>query len=278
VGKTKGKGTWLAVVAGLTLAMGAARAADGAPALWPDYLKDFKLPAGRTWDQYRVRAKDAMPQALIPAGEFLMGSPDGHGQADERPQKRIYVSSFWMDVHDVTVAQYRAFCQATGRPMPEQPARTEALHPMVAVSRDEAAAYAAWAGAVLPSEAQWERAARGGLEARQYPWGDAWDNTLANSVDTGLGRTTPVASYAPNGFGLYDMVGNVWQWCRDNYAENWYAAMPERDPENTAPSPTRVLRGGGWVSGPWYLRVACRIFGTPGLRLDYLGFRCAQAP
>lgn len=245
------------------------------PANWPEYLRDFQPPQGLTWASFRVSPKDGMPQVLIPAGEFLMGSPPGEAGRtdDEGPQKRVYVSAFWMDVHEVTVAQYARFCQATGRQMDTQFNKTT-THPVVMVSWVDATAYAAWAGRELPTEAQWEKAARGGTTTA-YPWGDAFNGTLANNG----GGTKRVGSYAPNRSGLFDMIGNVFEWCRDTYEEDWYRRMPARDPfnaGNTDSSP--VLRGGSWGGSPVYQRVANRDRATPGTRGGDLGFRCAEAP
>jgi len=177
------------------------------------------------WSDVRVSAQDGMPQALIPAGEFLMGTTPEQLQAalkiegmkaeyaeDEQPAKQVHVSAYWMDLHEVTVAQYQAFCQATGREMDTE-YNKDARHPVVDVSWDGATAYAEWVGRELPTEAQWETAARGGTTTA-YPWGDVWDAKRANGRSGGPGTTTAVASYPPNGYGLYDLIGNVSEWCR----------------------------------------------------------------
>ncbi len=238
------------------------------PPGWPEYLRNYEPVPGI---QYRVSPKDGMPQVLIPAGEFLMGSPpnEKNRQDDEGPQKRVFVSAFWMDLHEVTVGQYKKFCQATKRQMDTQYNKDD-RHPVVVVSWDDASAYATWAGRELPTEAQWEKAARGGTTTA-YPWGDTFDAAKANNG----GGTKPVGSYAPNGFGLFDMSGNVWEWCRDWYDEGWYAKMPGQDPVNTTRSNARVCRGGSWNLNPSFLRAADRNWATPDVRNDNLGFRCA---
>ena len=143
------------------------------------------------------------------------------------------------------------------------------------VSWDDASAYAQWAGRQLPTEAQWERAARGGLDGQQYRWGDGFDAAKCANNKT---STEPVGSYPPNGFGLYDMAGNVWQWCRDWYDKDWYAAMPGVNLENTTQGKYRVKRGGSWGSGARDLRGASRDNGRPDLRRDLnIGFRCVEA-
>ncbi|MBI2300079.1 MAG: formylglycine-generating enzyme family protein, partial [Armatimonadetes bacterium] len=240
------------------------------PADWPPaYLEKWRnrLPKGL----YRIRAIDGMPQVLIPAGEFLMGSPRGQfGEADERPQKRVYESAFWIDQHEVTVGQYRRFCRAAGKQMAS--GNSDDTHPVVNVDWNDADAYAKWAGGSLLTEAQWEKAARGGLEGMAYPWGNEFDEAKANNGN----GTKPVASYAPNGYGLFDMAGNVWEWCADWYYAAWYAKMPTKDPVNTTQSGGRVVRGGSWGSDASYLRVADRGYG-PVYRHGDVGFRCCEA-
>jgi formylglycine-generating enzyme required for sulfatase activity len=277
--RTMGKGMCLLALAGLALGLSVARAADGPPPGWPDYLKDFKLPAGRTWDQYRVRAKDGMPQALIPAGAFLIGSPDDDKDAypSEKPRRQIYLSAYWIDLHPVTGGQYKKFCDATGHDMPKDlPEWNKPEHPVVMVSWDNATGYASWAGARLPSEAEYEKAARGGATTR-YPWGDVWSAAMANGGNA-RPATTNVCSYPANGFGLYDMIGNVWEWCQDLFDAGWYKAMPDHDPVNTEKGIRRVLRGGSWNGFAGGLRVAYRNHNRPFLDFEDAGFRCAEAP
>lgn len=200
--------------------------------------------------QFRIREKDEMPQVLIPAGEFLIGSTSNdllNYYFGYYPQRRIYLSAFWMDLHAVTTEQYRAFCIATDWHLVKKPTWGWPLHhPMVGVSWKDAQAYTQYVGAALPTEAQWEKAARGGLEGKLYPWGDTFDATLVGEWPGGGYGVTPVALYAPNGFGLFDMTGNVWEWCDDWYDREYYASMPNTDPHNTSPGQYRVLRGGEW--------------------------------
>jgi len=258
------------------------------PANGPEYLSSFTPPAGMAWSDVRVSAQDGMPQALIPAGEFLMGTTPEQLQAalkiegmkaeyaeDEQPAKQVHVSAYWMDLHEVTVAQYQAFCQATGREMDTE-YNKDARHPVVDVSWDGATAYAEWVGRELPTEAQWETAARGGTTTA-YPWGDVWDAKRANGRSGGPGTTTAVASYPPNGYGLYDLIGNVSEWCRDGYDVGWCGKMPARDPVNETHATDRVLRGGSWFVTQQTLRVASRSGLYPGGRDIGLGFRCAAS-
>jgi len=152
-----------------------------------------------------VKPKHGAEMVYVPAGEFLMGSKEGEGDDDERPQHTVYLDAYWIYKTEVTVAQYRKFCQATGRQMPEEPsvqAWTDD-HPIVNVSWDDAVAYGKWAGAALPTEAQWEKAARG-TDGRQYPWGNDWDaQKCVNSVGgNNPGEIQPRSSLYPGGSAL----------------------------------------------------------------------------
>ena len=246
---------------------------------------------------------------LIPAGEFLMGSYDGND--DERPVHTVYVDAFYMDTYQVTNAQFKAFVDANPQwqknNIPDKYHDGDYLkqwsgnsspsgkgnHPVVYVSWYAAMAYAQWAGKRLPTEAEWEKAARGGLAGQRYPWGNDIDTTKAN-YDMEIGGTTPVGSYAPNGYGLYDMAGNVWEWCLDEYDADFYARSPLRNPiaggasasqivnEFTRVKTSRVLRGGSWDGSARGLHVAARYVLTPTLRYvltptdGNFGFRCAR--
>jgi sulfatase modifying factor 1 len=225
--------------------------------------------------------------ALIPSGEFVMGSDDA--DEDERPPHRVHLDDFFMAVHSVTNAEYARFVKATGHRAPaiyelpvvvtaggpererafraagqpyiwidSEPPADRLDHPVTLVRWEDAVAYCAWlSGAVgqtvrLPTEAEWEKAARGGLEGRRYPWGDRLDRNLANFlVDPSLKNThgtTRCNSYPPNGYGLFDMAGNVWEWVHDWHGPAYYAASPYESPLGPPEGTLRVLRGGSWVS------------------------------
>ena len=191
----------------------------------------------------------------------------------ETPQHKVYLDDYWIYKTEVTVAQYRKFCQATGRQMPGLPDWSKDDHPVVNVSWEDAAAYAQWAGAALPTEAQWEKAARG-TDARVYPWGNEWDGAkCVNSTQS----TKPVGGIPAGAspYGCLDMAGNVWEWCADWYDAGYYKNAPARNPTGPATSTSRVLRGGSWLTPvPDVFRAAYRFWLNPGDRNDYFGFRC----
>ena len=239
---------------------------------------------------------DGAEMVLIPAGEFLMGSPEDEGEDGEHPQHTVFVDAFYMDKYEVTNGQYKQFIDATGHKAPEywdNEAYNQPNQPVVGVSWDDAKAYCQWAGKRLPTEAEWEKAARGGSVGKKYPWGDSITHDDANYYGTGgrdtWNRPSPVGSFAPNGYGLYDMAGNVWEWCADWFDSGYYAKSSKQNP--TGPSSQeyldadqkkgwrqRVLRGGSWPNSPYYLRTAYRFSFNPAYG-DYffVGFRCVVA-
>ncbi len=253
---------------------------------------------------------DGRDLVLIPAGEFEMGSNDPEASSTEQPVHTVFVDAFYMDTHEVTNAAYQKFVLAnpewqkdriaakyqdgdylsrwTGNTYPAG----KGDHPVVYVSWYAAVAYAKWAGKRLPSEAEWEKAARGGLVGMKYAWGNEISAADANYGDE-VGDTTVVGSYPANGYGLYDMGGNVWEWCLDAHDPNFYSHSPDRNPLSDVNSITnvglilndylnveshRVLRGGSWTTTYTpYIRVANRFYDTPPNTYFTLGFRCARA-
>ena len=219
---------------------------------------------------------------LIPAGEFQMGSNDGDD--DEKPVHTVYVDAFYMDKYEVTNAQYRKFIDATGYRAPRywSGSRYNAPdQPVVGVSWHDAAAYAKWSGKRLPTEAEWEKAARGGLPGKKYPWGDSIGHDDANYSGTGgkdhWSGTSPVGSFSANGYGLYDMAGNVWEWCSDWYDSSYYANSPSRNPVGPGSGQSRVLRGGSWDANGVNLRYALRGGNNPTSTSSDSGFRCCAS-
>lgn len=215
--------------------------------------------------------------ALISAGLFLMG-----GDFDEeQPRHRVRLDAFWIDRFEVSNARYAEYLKATGAPDPLYWNKSERFHngenfprhPVVGISWVEADAYCRWRGKRLPTEAEWEKAARGGHEGAQYPWGDVPDRTLANFEGQG---TLSVGSFPPNGYGLFDMSGNVWEWVADWFDASFYAGSPEADPTGPAVGKEKVLQGGSFVDGSGPNRVAHRHWYPPQARYKWLGVRCAR--
>jgi sulfatase modifying factor 1 len=216
-----------------------------------------------------------MEMILIPAGEFIMGSND---RDNEKPVHKVFLDSYYIMKTPVTVKQYKTFCTATGRALPKKPHwGWKADHPMVRVSWEDAVAFCAWAGIQLPTEAQWEKAARG-TDGREYPWGNGWDaSRCVNSVSDRVESPMWVGSY-PQGaspYGVLDMSGNVWDWCADWYDEGYYQASPYQNPAGPANGQFRVLRGGSWgYLNQSVFRCAARGGNLPAFRGDNIGFRC----
>lgn len=259
---------------------------------------------------------DCEGMALVPEGWFEMGSSRG-GDPDERPVRRVWLDAYYIDKCEVRVRDYEAFVEATGhRSLPDwvHEYAPGGDYPVVGVSWEDAAAYAAWAGKQLPTEAQWERAARGD-SGTPYPWGDeplygssrlrgqlrslplvrrlSWTKEAARAnfcdancplfwrevnVDDGYAFTAPVGSYEKGKsiLGTYDMLGNVWEWTRDAYESDYYEKAPDRNPFNSAAAELKTVRGGGWRDDKNVLRVTDRRAFQPDTSLDRLGFRCVR--
>ena len=220
---------------------------------------------------------------LIPGGEFLMGK-DEDEDTDHSPAHKVYVDSFYMDIYEVTNDQYYKFCKETERKLPEfwgmaefHSGRDFPNYPVVGITWRDAEAYAEWAGKRLPTEAEWEYAARGGLVGMNYPNGDEVDSAKANYSLKGVTRgVVPVGTYPPNAFGLYDMAGNVWEWISDYYDGDYYKKSPAKNPQGPEDGKFRVIRGGSWHSGPYCNRVYYRK-ALPSNWVDFaVGFRCVK--
>jgi formylglycine-generating enzyme required for sulfatase activity len=254
---------------------------DG-PALVKQVLPSFALIT--VWNKaILINPKDVSEMVLVPAGEFLMGSADTDkdAQENEKPQHKAYLDTYYIYKTEVTVSQYRKFCEATKRKMPQEPSyKWQETHPIVNVSWNEAKVYAIWAGVMLPTEMQWEKAARG-TDGRIYPWGNEWEKSkCANRLNSGENDTQtgthPVGSF-PEGaspYGILDMVGNVLEWCENRYDDNYYKITPTKNPIGSVSRDGRVLRGGSWYGNINNCRGAFRGVNYPYYGSYSLGFRC----
>jgi formylglycine-generating enzyme len=257
---------------------------------------------------------DLLDVARIPAGEFLMGAEDG--EDDERPAHRAYLDEFCIGTHPVTNAEYATFVKETGHPSPAiralplmvsgpveadfralaaayfwnngTPPKGRDQHPVTLIGVEDAVAYCRWLATMtnkpvrLPTEAEWEKAARGGLEGKKFPWGDTLDAAYAHflphtAVKAERG-TAPVGIYPANGFKLHDMAGNVWEWVSDWYAPNYYSRAQYLNPQGPESGVMRLVRGGAWVNADGrYLRCAYRHKVPPDSYAYSIGFRIAYS-
>jgi len=262
--------------------------------------KEFK-PDMRILTTWHMPEKSEKGMILIAAGEFIMGSSSGRD--DEKPQRKIHLPDFRISRYPVTNAEFEGFVKATGYPTTAEREGTGYIclknewvpmkkadwrhpigpgssidgkesHPVVQVSWNDALAYCQWAGKRLPSEAEWEKAARG-IDGRTWPWGNEWVDGKCNTSEAGLSDTTPVGHFSPasdSKYGVADMAGNVWQWTAD-----WYEAYPGSSLKSGDLSRSyRVVRGGSWFSDREAARCACRSKGLPVHRHSVVGFRVAE--
>lgn len=256
---------------------------------------------------------------LINGGSFQMGASDG--TPFEKPVHTVEISPFYIDAHEVTVAEFEKFATATGYKSEAEkfgwsgvfdmeagvwmrvdgvnwrfptdaaiPAKPD--EPVVQISWNDANEYAKWAGKRLPTEAEFEFAARGGLAGKMYAWGDElnpsgkpvanwWQGTFPtnNTVADGFIGVAPVKSFQPNGYGLYDITGNVWEWSADRYSDTYYTKSPSKDPKGPETGDERVIRGGSFLCAQNFCsnyRVAGRSHSAPDSGLNNLGFRCVK--
>ena len=247
-----------------------------------------------------------------------MGSEDA--EEDERPVHRVHVDEFLMGVRPVTNAEYSLFTRETGYRSPAiyelpivvtaggaerertfrqvgtpyvwedgHPSIDRSDHPVTLVRYDDAVAYCAWLAAStgktfrLPTEAEWEKAARGGAESKRYPWGDRLDRNMSNFlVDPALKAThgtTPCRAYPKNGYGLFDMAGNVWEWVQDWYDPQYYAAQAARNPAGPSSGHLRIVRGGSWLVADVRMLSCSHRHKVPPDTYSYaIGFRVACSP
>jgi iron(II)-dependent oxidoreductase len=222
------------------------------------------------------KSKVSAQMALIPAGRFLMGSSKNEGLESEHPIHEVYLDIFYMDKTPVTNAEYEKFDPGHERYFEDEGDE----HPVVNVSWYEAYMYALWAGKRLPTEAEWEKVARG-TDARRYPWENKFDYKKCNTSESKIGKTTPVRKYKDMGespYGCLDMVGNVLEWCADWYDENYYKNTPDRNPKGPEKGIFRVLRGGAWNLDQHKSKCTYRLHAYPDYQGNCVGFRCAKTP
>lgn len=228
-----------------------------------------------------------IPMVEIPEGLFAMGLDGMQALEDERPKHQVWLPVFFIDLHEVTTAQYAVFLTATNRDPPWQwdTVMLSQHHdrPVIGVDWSDADAYCRWKGKRLPTEAEWEKSARG-TDGRLYPWGN-WlpSKDLANFASGARFSYSqalmPVQSYerGKSPYGLYHMAGNVWEWVQDWYAVNYYEVSPEQNPQGPELGQFKVLRGGSWSDLPKYLLTYGRFKLPPDTRNSYTGFRCAKS-
>jgi formylglycine-generating enzyme required for sulfatase activity len=228
----------------------------------------------------------------IPAGEFQQGRSFEwkdydvpwypNPAKDDTPARRVKLKAYSLDVAEVTNQRYHAFVKATRHVPPYHwkkgvPDPAKLNHPVYNVSYDDAVAFCAWDGGKrLPTEAEWERAARGAAEGKMYPWGDR-AITPADAVYDAKDGPQAVCGKTRHAFGLCDMTGNVWEWCADWYGQRYYASAPAESPPGPDTGLYRVLRGGSWFdTPPLFLSLPYRSWARPAERSPTIGFRCAK--
>ena len=271
----------------------------------------------------QVAPQDGMVMVQVLGGEFLMGARADERRAIdwEKPLHIVNLDSYWIDRTEVSNAMFAAFVAASSYVTDAEKAgvsyltsgdgRTETAgadwqhptgpssgiagvenHPVMHVSWNDAAAYCAWAGRRLPTEAEWEKAARG-IDGRFYPWGDEFDSSLVNADDEdqfdeysvecspagcdGFDVTSPVGSFEKGAspYGVLDMAGNLWEWVGDYYDEAYFSKSPADNPQGPSDGERRVLRGGSWMNNDWDMRTSYRYGREADHHSDRLGFRCA---
>jgi eukaryotic-like serine/threonine-protein kinase len=242
---------------------------------------------------------DIAEEVLIPAGTFQMGCDTSNlaengcsesWQARELPLHPIYLDAYHIDKYPVTNARYKACVDAGGCTAPQNVNSstrtpyygnaTYANYPVINVDWHRANAFCAWAGKRLPTEAEWEKAARGPNDTRKYPWGNADATCSIANYGRCVGDTSEVGSY-PDGaspYGVMDMAGNVWEWVNDWSQSDYYSVSPGSNPQGPATGTLRVLRGGSWNNDVNRVRSAYRSNDRPGVWDDYGGFRCVRSP
>jgi sulfatase modifying factor 1 len=250
---------------------------------------------GRAASFETIKGKDGAPMILIPAGPFTMGSNDG--LPNERPEHSVTLDAYYIDQYEVTAGRYQLFVESANRNLPptwdDEAAQTMSNLPAVGMSWTDAAAYCKWAGRRLPTEAEWEKAARG-TDGRRYPWGhmqpfvdianynrgvwvsDAITLVPVNSGLEGMSVRHGLKQGGKSPYGLFHMAGNAAEWVADWYDREYYLKSPEKNPTGPSQGERRVLRGGSWADLPAALRVTARFSAEPDFEDRTMGFRCAM--
>jgi formylglycine-generating enzyme required for sulfatase activity len=242
-----------------------------------------------------IKGKDGVPMILIPAGPFTMGSNDG--LPNERPEHSVTLDAYYIDQYEVTAGRYQQFIESAKRNLPptwdDEAAQTMSNLPAVGMSWTDADAYCKWAGRRLPTEAEWEKAARG-TDGRRYPWGhmqpfvdianynrgvwvsDAITLVPVNSGLEGMSVRHGLKEAGKSPYGLFHMAGNAAEWVADWYDREYYQKSSEKNPTGPSQGEKRVLRGGSWADLPAALRVTARFSAEPDYEDRTMGFRCAM--
>jgi formylglycine-generating enzyme required for sulfatase activity len=259
---------------------------------------DKKAPAVKAGEP---RGKDAAPMVLVPEGEFAMGTEDvglnwHQGNPNEHPPHDVKLRAYWMDQFEVTVDRYAKFVETTRHDPPlweEDATASAADRPVVGVTWQDAADYCKWAGKRLPTEAEWEKAARG-TDRRRFPWGDMQPFVDIVNYNRGLWVSYPITLVAVTSgldgmsirhglktggtspYGLYHMSGNASEWVADWYDAEYYGKSPKENPAGPEKGDKKVVRGGSWSDPPRNLRVTARQKAAPDYQDSTIGFRCAM--
>jgi formylglycine-generating enzyme required for sulfatase activity len=231
----------------------------------------------------QVSEKDGMQLVYVPAGLFIMGS--FIGTADEQPEHSVYLDAFWIDKTEVTNGMYALCVQSGSCQKPPEPSNIHSVYysdpqfaeyPVIALDWSSAEAYCSWAGRRLPTEAEWEKAARG-TDGRNYPWGDTPPNNSRLNFNNSMGDPVPVGGFqgGASPYGVLDMAGNVNEWVEDWYDADYYTISPHSNPTGPDDGILKVLRGGSWHTDEYNIRSADRHYLAPDIRNIVIGFRCA---
>lgn len=245
--------------------------------VYPEDLEDPDTTDPDSTDTTLPYDDPGMPQPgdmqLIPAGAFMMGIEGAN--SNERPVHEVYLDAYYIDYYEVTNAQYREYVQATNAAAPASFSDPD-HYPVYDLTWEQAKNYCEWAGKRLPLEAEWEKAARG-TDQRRFPWGNEIDPSKAN-YQRYYKDLSPVGSFADgkSAFGLYDMTGNVWEWCEDFFDRRYYDVSPRENPTGPASGGAHVIRGGSWVNSVGFVTATARSDPNPEHRMGPSGVRCAR--